>query len=232
MDSYIMDFVIKYWKQDPELGLAYQSGERLLLSPLFITVNVCCHSFLLHWAFSCPCLLALFLLFFMSFFLFFFVWQYVLQMETSVARDNDGNPVLPVVHSSFVLEDAVQQFKFFVSDGANLLDAKLVSSLFFVIYFFWFVAFLFIVIFGILVLVVCVERTFDFIFLCEQIMIPRFKDGHYSLYTMNQHRQTLDIHDSRKYTGHPDVTTRWRRTDYHADCTEVVCYFFFVKHQC
>ena len=51
MDSYIMDFVIKYWKQDPELGLAYQSGERLLLSPLFITVNVCYHSFLLHWFF-------------------------------------------------------------------------------------------------------------------------------------------------------------------------------------
>ena len=72
MDSYLMDFVIKYWKQDPELGLAYQSGERVLLSPLFITVNVCCHSFLLHWAFSCPCLLALFILFFMSFFCSFF----------------------------------------------------------------------------------------------------------------------------------------------------------------
>ena len=148
-----------------------------------------------------------------------------------MARDNDGNPVLPVVHSSFVLEDAVNQFKFFVSDGASLLDAKLVSSLFFVIYFSWFVAFLFIVIFGTVVLVVRVERTFDFIFLCEQIMMPRFKDGHYSLYTMNQHRQTLDIHDSRKYTGHPDVTTRWRRTDYHADCTEVVCYFFFAKRK-
>ena len=56
--------------------------------------------------------------------------QYVLQMETSVTRDNDGNPVLPVVHSSFVLEDAVNQFKFFMSNGGNLLDAKLVSSLF------------------------------------------------------------------------------------------------------
>ena len=52
-----------------------------------------------------------------------------------MARDNDGNPVLPVVHSSFVLEDAVKQFKVFVSDDANLLDAKLVSSLFSVIYF-------------------------------------------------------------------------------------------------
>ena len=72
--------------------------------------------------FSCP------------FFVLFCV-QYVLQMETSVARDNDGNPVLPVVHSSFVLEDAVKQFKVFVSDDANLLDAKLVSSLFSVICF-------------------------------------------------------------------------------------------------
>ena len=84
-----------------------------------------------------------------------------------MARDNDGNPVLPVVHSSFVLEDAVKQFKVFVSGDVNLLDAKLVSSLFSVIYFSWFVAFLFIVIFGTVVLVVFVERTFHFIFLCE-----------------------------------------------------------------
>ena len=81
-----------------------------------------------------------------------------------MARDNDGNPVLPVVHSSFVLKDAVNQFKFFVSDDANLLDAKMVSSLFFVIYFSWFVAFLCIVIFRTVVLVVRVERTFHFIF--------------------------------------------------------------------
>ena len=63
MDSYLMDFVIKYWKQDPELGLAYQSGKRLL--SFFPTAL----------AFSCPCLLALFILFFMSFFLFFFVYS-------------------------------------------------------------------------------------------------------------------------------------------------------------
>ena len=68
MDSYIMDFVIKYWKQDPELGLAYQSGERLLLSPLFITVNVCCHSFLLHWLFHVHACLHCLFFFFMSFF--------------------------------------------------------------------------------------------------------------------------------------------------------------------
>ena len=50
-------------------------------------------------------------------------------------KDDEGHPVLPVVHSSFVLEDVVEQFKVFVSDDANLLDAKLVSSLFSVIYF-------------------------------------------------------------------------------------------------
>ena len=43
--------------------------------------------------------------------------------------------MLPVVHSPFVLQDAVNQFKVFVSDDVNLLDAKLVSSLFSVIYF-------------------------------------------------------------------------------------------------
>ena len=56
-------------------------------------------------------------------------------------------------------------------------------------------------------------------------MMPRSKDGHYSLYMMNHHRHTIDIHDTRKYTSHPDVTTKWRRTDYHSDCTEVVCHF-------
>ena len=48
MDSYLMDFVIKYWKQDPKLGLVYHSGERVILPTLFITVNVCCHFFLLY----------------------------------------------------------------------------------------------------------------------------------------------------------------------------------------
>ena len=96
MDSYLMDFVIKYWKQDPELGLAYHSGERVLLSPLFITVNFCSHFFLLYWPFHVHACLHCF--FSCPFFVLFSV-QYVLQMETFVARDNDGNPVLPVVHS-------------------------------------------------------------------------------------------------------------------------------------
>ena len=75
-------------------------------------------------------------LFLFSFpFFVLFSLQYVLQMETFVTKDDEGNPVLPVVHSPFVLEDAVNQFKVFVSDDINLLDAKLVSSLFPVIYF-------------------------------------------------------------------------------------------------
>ena len=56
-------------------------------------------------------------------------------METSVTKDDEGNPVLTVVHSTFVLQDAVNQFKVFFSDDVNLLDAKLVSPLFPVIYF-------------------------------------------------------------------------------------------------
>ena len=52
-----------------------------------------------------------------------------------MTRDDEGNPVLPVVHRTFVLEDAFNQFKVFVSDDVNLLDAKLVSSLFPVIFF-------------------------------------------------------------------------------------------------
>ena len=134
MDSYIMDFVIKYWKQDPELGLAYQSGKHVLLSSLFITVNVWCHSFLLHWLFHVhACLHCLF--FFSCPFFVLFSLQYVLQMETFVTKDDEGNSVLPVVHSTLVLQDAVNQFKVFVSDDVNLFDAKLVSSLFPVVYF-------------------------------------------------------------------------------------------------
>ena len=76
-------------------------------------------------------------LFLFSFpFFVLFSLQHVLQMETFVTRDDKGNPVLPVVHSTFVSQDAVNQFKVFVSDDVNLLDAKLVSSLFSVIYFF------------------------------------------------------------------------------------------------
>ena len=133
MDSYLMDFAIKYWKQEPELGLVHYSGERVLVSPLFIMVNVCCHFFLLYWFFHVHACMHC-LSFFHIFFVLFSV-QYVLQMETFVTRDDDLNPVLPVVHSLFVLEDAVKQFMVFVSDNVNLLDAKLVSSLFSVIYF-------------------------------------------------------------------------------------------------
>ena len=80
-----------------------------------------------------------------------------------MARDNDGNPVLPVVHSSFVLEDAVKQFKVFVSGDENLLDTKLVRPLFSVIHFLV-CCISFIVIFGTMVLVLRVDRTFHFSF--------------------------------------------------------------------
>ena len=103
MDSYLMDFVIKYWKQEPEMGLVYHSGERVLLSPLFITVNVCCHFFLFVLVFCFYVHACLHCLFFFScpFFVLFSL-QYVLQMETFVKKDEEGNPVLPVSHSTFV----------------------------------------------------------------------------------------------------------------------------------
>jgi len=72
--------------------------------------------------------------FFVSYFCYFSM-QYVLQMEAFVKSDDEGNHVLPVVYSPFVLEDAVKQFNVFVSDNENLLDAKLVRPLFSVIYF-------------------------------------------------------------------------------------------------
>ena len=61
----------------------------------------------------------------------------------------------------------------------------------------------------------------------NQIPLPRMKDQHYSLYTMNRHRETLDIHDTRRYSGPFDQTTRWHKSEYHSDCTEMVKFFLF-----
>ena len=49
MDSYLMDFVINYWEQDPEMSLVYHPGERVLLSPLFMTINVSALMYFLLW---------------------------------------------------------------------------------------------------------------------------------------------------------------------------------------
>ena len=116
-------FSLSFWWTCATFTFIYH-GKRVLS---FFSI---CTGFL----FLCPCLHALFILFSCPFFVLFSL-QYVLQMETFVKRDEEGNPVLPVSHSTFVLEDAVNQFKVFVSDDVNLLDAKLVSSLFSVIYF-------------------------------------------------------------------------------------------------
>ena len=61
----------------------------------------------------------------------------------------------------------------------------------------------------------------------KQILLPRMKDQHYSLYTMNRHRETLDIHDTRRYSGAVDQTTRWHKSEYHSDRTEMVNFFLF-----
>ena len=89
--------------------------------------------------------------------------QYVLQMETFVKKDDEGHPVLPVAHTPFVLEDAVKQFKVFVSGNENMLDAKLLRPLFSVIYFLS-CCISFYSCFGTVVLVLRVERTFIFHF--------------------------------------------------------------------
>ena len=38
MDSELMDHIIRFWKNDESMNVVYRSGERVLLSPLFITV--------------------------------------------------------------------------------------------------------------------------------------------------------------------------------------------------
>jgi len=38
MDSELMDHIIKHLKMDQRMNIVYRSGERVLVSPLFITV--------------------------------------------------------------------------------------------------------------------------------------------------------------------------------------------------
>ena len=45
MDSELMDHIIRFWKNDESMNLVYRSGERVLLSPLFITVFIFFFSF-------------------------------------------------------------------------------------------------------------------------------------------------------------------------------------------
>lgn len=35
MESYVMDHVIKYWKEDADMNLVYRSGERVLFLHLY-----------------------------------------------------------------------------------------------------------------------------------------------------------------------------------------------------
>ncbi|KAI5011781.1 hypothetical protein ZWY2020_013918 [Hordeum vulgare] len=55
----------------------------------------------------------------------------------------------------------------------------------------------------------------------DMILMLCCKDGHYTVYTMNQHHETIDIHDTRRYIGNVGYTTKWHRSDYPSDCTEV-----------
>ena len=52
-------------------------------------------------------------------------------MNDHANRDEDGNVLLPFMHSKFNVEQAARQFKLYVRDDENLLDCKLVSSQFF-----------------------------------------------------------------------------------------------------
>ena len=63
-------------------------------------------------------------------------------------------------------------------------------------------------------------------FFMRQILMPRSKHKHYALYTMNWHHESIDIHDTRRYTGHADYTTKWHRSDFHSYCTEVIYHVF------
>ena len=144
-------------------------------------------------------------------------------MNDHADRDEDGNVVLPFVHSKFNVEDAAQQFELYVRDDENLLDCKLVS------YQICFCS-VFLYLFSVQKIYSNPFSLIDSItnlMKQNQILLPRLKDQHYSLYTMNRHRETLDIHDTRRYSGPVDQTTRWHKSEYHSDRIEMVKFFLF-----
>ena len=144
-------------------------------------------------------------------------------MNDHADRDADGNVVLPFVHDKFNVEDAAQQFELYVRDDENLLDCKLVS------YQICFCS-AFLYLFSLQIFYSNPFSLIDSItnlMKQNQILLPRLKDQHYSLYTMNRHRETLDIHDTRRYSGPVDQTTRWHKSEYHSDRTEMVIFFLF-----
>ena len=58
----------------------------------------------------------------------------------------------------------------------------------------------------------------------EQIIIPHFMHEHHSVYVMNKYTGTLDILDTRRYTGLAHTS----RSRHHEDRVEIVRYFLFI----
>lgn len=46
MESEIMDYIISYWKDDPDVSQMFQSGDRVLLGPYTIPVSILTFIFL------------------------------------------------------------------------------------------------------------------------------------------------------------------------------------------
>ena len=149
-------------------------------------------------------------------------------MNDHADRDKDGNVLLPITHSKFNLEQSARQFKLYVRDDENLLDCKLVSSQIFS-EFQLLCSYVFASFFSSNPAPILMLREHIYGNHFFQIMLPRLKDEHYSLYTMNRHSATLDIHDTMKYSGPYGQITRWRKSDYHSDSTEMVKCFCFIR---
>jgi hypothetical protein len=58
----------------------------------------------------------------------------------------------------------------------------------------------------------------------EQIIIPHFMHDHHSVYVMNKYTGTLDILDTRRYTGLAHTS----RSRHHEDRVEIVRGFLFI----
>ena len=100
LEGEMMDVIISAWKADPLRNHVFASGQRVLLSPNFLSVRKV--DFLINNNFCCSSLI-----------LSFFV-QYCLEMDNMTSS------------TRFDVDRAVRAFPKYLKPGENLLNAKLV----------------------------------------------------------------------------------------------------------
>jgi hypothetical protein len=109
----------------------------------------------------------------------------------------------------FDLQTALDTFPRYVDKEKSLLDAKLVSSLLLNVQYNYSIQ----------------NYIFHLAPICpitKQILMPYFKNYHYTLYVMNKYKKEFEILDSRNYADTKGCTPLYTRSTYHTECDIIV----------